>query len=203
MAACTKPYFLEDDNAEASLLRIENFKATIDIQSQKQKYSLLSAPEKYQIWATHLQRAKIQFLESGHFEKSASISYLLDKLIVSVFSQAPTAAKDVFFNYHIPIWSSKAKNIFSEQEIYDLTSDPAKQIIGALTASDRAPKVSCFCHVGQVGFSCTSSTLVIGIPPSYTIQQGVCICNTDCKETSSGCGWFWYYSCNGRDCNFG
>ncbi|MFM7645866.1 MAG: hypothetical protein ACKO41_04040 [Sphingomonadales bacterium] len=95
--------------------------------------------------------------------------------------------------------------MFSEQEIYDLTSDPTKEVIGSFRSGDRAPKNDCFCHVGQVGFSCTSSTLTVsGIPPKYEYQvtQGVCVRPRDCVGTQSGCGWFWYYSCNGSVCNF-
>ncbi|MFM7645867.1 MAG: hypothetical protein ACKO41_04045 [Sphingomonadales bacterium] len=112
LGSCSKSHFQNEKNATASLLRVENFKTSADIEIQKYKYSLLTAQEKYNIWAAHLQKGKIQFLQSAQFEKSASVDHLLANLTVSVFSSVSTRDRDIFFNYFISNGTVKPKIFF-------------------------------------------------------------------------------------------
>ncbi len=203
-AGCSKSKITDKTKSDESAIRVKSVAATSEFQSRTQKFSLLTPAEKFQLWQGHILNAKAQFLESDERRKVASIDQLLANLTVEVFDESSTGTSDIFLNYFMPVWSSSAANIFTEQEIYDITFNPAAQVIGRFAPEDIGGGLpgggpNCFCHIGASGFSCRR--LTISIPPSIT--NGICERTAaDCEGSSRGCGWVWLQSCYGNHCQF-
>ena len=204
LAGCSKNEKTEDVSSQASSLRVESVVSSNDFQSRIQLFGLLTGQEKFTMWQKHLVKARAQFAASGERRKIASIDQLLNNISVSMFDSQSSGQKDVFLNYFIPVWSGSAKNIFTDEELYDLTFNPGAQIIGRFADDEiggglEGGPANCFCHVGTSGFSCRRMT--IGIPP--TITNGICERTAaECDASSNGCGWLWLQSCSGNHCQF-
>lgn len=202
-AGCSKGKIADETKSDESAVRVKSVAATSEFQSRTQKFSLLTPAEKFQLWQGHILNAKAQFEASGERRKVASIDQLLANLTVEVFDENSTGASDVFLNYFMPIWSSSAANIFTELEVYDITSNPAAQVIGRFAPEDiggglEGGGANCFCNVGTSGFSCRRIT--VSLPPSIT--NGICERTAAICEERRGCGWFWLNMCNGNHCQF-
>lgn len=185
--------------------QIEKVRSARDFQSGVQMYNLLSKDARFKMWNDHLVKARQQFLSAGQKSKVVLVDDALANLASNVFAEQSRDA-EIFSNYFIPTWSAKAKKVFTDKEIYDLVFDPAADPIGTLVAppdiggGDQTPP-SCFCHAGESGFSCRKIT--VNFPTGVTIVNGICEnSSVVCNPSSTGCGWFWIYSCNGNHCNF-
>jgi hypothetical protein len=203
ITGCTKSMNGDETQNEQSAMRIESVMGSGDFQSRVQMYNLLSPTERLQMWREHLVKAKNQFIGEVRPDKVSLIDELLSNLRVNVF-ESGSVEGDVFLNYFIPVWDSRAKTVFDDFEMYDLTFNPSAEIIGSRTAPPEIGETpggtaDCFCHVGMSGFSCRRIT--ISIPPSIT--NGICERTpADCKERNLGCGWFLLSSCKGNHCQF-
>ena len=136
----------------------------------------------------------------------AFLEDLLEQLNCSIFANSTSAA--VFRAAYFDEWLEEAETILGMYHmvgILDLLSDPAEDVDASSKfdlGADDAP--DCICRINSP-WSCIKRKLVIGFPPSYTIESGSCensLQHTGCSSTNSGCGFLGLWSCNGNHCNF-
>lgn len=200
--------WLQKNNLEeVSAERISAVVESKSFEDRKQMYNLLSEDEKYQMWKRHLLNQKAKFTGKENIVKISLIEELIENLQPSVFNYQSSSKVDVFNNYFIPTWNSKAEKIFSAQELYDLTQEPSNDksnIIYGKLAGDigtGGDPPDCFCNVGTTGYGCKKTT--IGVPSGVTVVIGMCEqISSACTTSSSGCAFLWLSSCNGNHCNW-
>ena len=183
-------------------------KSTDDFQSRLQIYDLLSADEKFSLWNDHLIKARAQFVSANQIDKVSMVDELSTNMSRNIFKEGMqySSSVDVFLNYFVPLWLRKARTVFNELEIYDLTFNPLVKVVGEREAPSEIGVGSggtvpdCFCHVGVTGYSCRR--ISVGIPSGVVITNGMCEKSGDCMYFRRGCGFLWLSSCNGNHCVF-
>lgn len=200
--ACTKSNNPDDGLSDASATRISSVLNDGDFSSRIQKYGMLLPAERHQLWKDHWLKAKAQFTAAGETAKVSLVDRLLNDLKLSVFEDIGGSTADVYFTYTMPVWQQDARQVMSDQEIYDLGFNPSAEVIGrAVPSVEESGGPQCFCHVGMSGFTCRR--VQVGFPSGITVTNGICERTAAyCEGSSLGCGWVWFQSCYGNHCNF-
>ncbi|XVJ67958.1 MAG: bacteriocin fulvocin C-related protein [Lacibacter sp.] len=167
---------------------IEEVLLISDQSSQKLAYDqILNAAEKYVLWQNRIDKI---IAENELTQKQSTHLQLLKKSFTVEFF-ANKEARDKFMLQSGDQWINEALQIFGKSDLYNYfvgsiskVKYPKDQIASENEeVGDPSGGSSCNCHVG--------SSVACAWRPDDCRVYG-------CTTSTSGCGWWWAYSCNAK-----
>lgn len=190
--SCTNDEIKSNDINEARIASVLSEKNT---DAQKSMYRMLSKEDKQALWINKLDSLITD--KNLNETQTKLLTGLRSQLTVSIFDDnSNNDQREVFKNVYIPYFIKEAQEIFSKDYIYnnfyEIQNYPKTLAMSTSNngLNNRSGDIgiggetACTCNVGSM-VSCGS-----GISCRQPLWEG-------CTSTTSGCGAFWVYSCNG------
>ena len=164
---------VEQYDGDANKLRKEIIK-TEDCSKFHQNYEKLSPSEKAELWKDKLIFVlRTSDLSKKQYELLLDAFYFIEPDIFIDGSKKNKYAKEKF----APFWEKKSLLYFSQKDIMNVVVSLNDYSICKEVSKDYQPPRLCTCSKRSFSFGCH---------------------DTGCDETSSGCGWFGIYRCDGN-----
>ncbi len=197
LISCTKTQHQNEEDVQ--YLRLENIKTLQFLEQRKVAYSLLSSEEKATLWKEHL--VNINSVVRFNSNQVKIIREALNFLKKENFDNSSKFWKSNEFE----IWKYKVSKAFDDKEKAKLFNDVrtigTKEFStmdgGGIGTIDDDPIPKCECNSSGNGDFCGNMNYGDVFTGIYTFKCGP---TSTCGQSTSGCGWFWYNSCNGK-CN--
>lgn len=171
--SCTENESTGDSSKIINESKVSEVLKAKDYEVQKLMYYNLSPSEKLVVWNRKFEKLSSNDKMSNIQKKI--VNELRENLIIDIFIEKNNNDKaEVFKNVFVKDFLKKANHYFSPDEVYNNFYLISSRLDSGLK--------SCSCNIGS----------------TFTCGYGIQCRGSQCRSTSTGCGFLWVYECNGN-----